>query len=179
MFQAGAARYAIAGAHVAEVLPAIVWTPVAGAAAGVIGIVNYHGTPVPLVDARVLLDGRAGEEHDRAARADAHAEAHASTHASARSPDSSGRLRLHSRILVVRPHAAADGAFVGVLVDRVLGAARHDPHEFADAGTVARGAPYLGPVLTDRDGVVQRIEPAQILPESVRDEVLRQWSGAA
>jgi chemotaxis-related protein WspB len=160
MFQASAARYAIAGAHVAEVLPAVVWTPVVGAAAGVIGIINYHGMPIPLVDARVLLEGSVA-------------------HSAGPVPDSSSRLRLHSRILIVRPHDAAADTFVGVLVDRVLGTERHEPHEFADAGTVARGASYLGPVLTDRDGVVQRIEPAQILPESVRDEILRQWSGAA
>lgn len=158
MFQAGAARYAIAGAHVVEVLPAIVWAPVAGAAAGVIGIVNYHGMPVPLVDARVLL----GET-----KADPVVQESVSDHA----------LRLYNRILIVRPADAANDMLVGVLVDRVLGTTRREVRDFTDAGVVARGEAYLGPVLTDDDGIVQRIEPSHILPEPVRDEVLRQWSG--
>lgn len=158
VFQVGAARYALAGTQVAEVLPAIAWTPVPGAAAGVIGLVNYHGEPVPLVDARAVLD------------ADMHRRAIADESAT-------DRLRLHSRILVVRPETGADA--IGILVDRVADTMRRDPREFQDAGTVAQGASYLGPVVADAYGLITWIEPAQLVPASVRDAVLRHWSGAA
>lgn len=166
VFQIAESRYAIAGAHVIEVLPAVVWTPVAGAAAGVIGIVNYHSAPLPLVDARMLLGDNA--------RALLATEEQTGSQSSA--PDT--QLRLHNRILVIRPQEAVTNAFVGVLVDRVLGTVQRDVRDFVERRKVARGASYLGPVLIDPTGIIQRIEPPHILPESVRDEVIQEWSGA-
>jgi chemotaxis-related protein WspB len=167
VFQIAESRYAIAGEHVTEVLPAVVWTPVAGAAAGVIGIVNYHGAPVPLVDARALHGDNAGTLFVREEQTGSQPSA------------SNTQLRLHNRILVIRPREAVTDALVGVLVDRVLGTVQRDVHEFIERRKVARGASYLGSVLIDPTGIIQRIEPSHILPESVRDEVVREWSGAA
>jgi chemotaxis-related protein WspB len=165
VFQVGEERYALAGAHVAEILPAIHWTPVAGAPRGVAGIFNYHGAPLPLIDASVLLVGDAPE--------------------GAKQP-----LQLHHRVLVVRSGTPEqldpldqlerrDAPLIGVLASRVLEIIQRDDADFHEPGVIARGAPYLGPVLTDAAGVVQRIEPEHLLPESVRAEVLGRWSGAA
>jgi chemotaxis-related protein WspB len=39
------------------------------------------------------------------------------------------------------------------------------------------GAPYLGPVITDARGLVQRVDVTRLLPETVRDVLFKQPVG--
>lgn len=57
LFQLGADRYAIEATRVAEVLPVLRIKALPDAPAGVAGLINYRGTPVPVVDlSAVALD---------------------------------------------------------------------------------------------------------------------------
>ena len=51
---------------------------------------------------------------------------------------------------------------------------RRDPADFTVSGVINDGARYLGPVATDPDGLVQRIEVPQLLSAAVRDVLFKQ-----
>lgn len=147
-FHVGTDRYVLAGSHVVDVIPAVVWQAVPDAPRGVAGLFNYHGTPVPLVDLSTLMSG------------------------------TPSAVRMNTRILVVDPGpggavgAGGDTKF-GVLVERVVGTLRRPESDFVDPGTLAAGASYAGPVLADDEGVIQRITVEQLLPAGVREQLLR------
>ena len=66
IFELGADRYALQAAHIAEVLPVVRIKRVPHAPPGVIGVFDYHGAPVPVIDLSELTLGRpagAAPEH--------------------------------------------------------------------------------------------------------------------
>jgi chemotaxis-related protein WspB len=58
LFQLGEDRYALDTGRVVEVLPLVAITPIPKAPAGVAGLFNYHGRPVPAIDLSQLTMGR-------------------------------------------------------------------------------------------------------------------------
>src|SRR6185295_19724436 len=54
LFQIGEDRYALESGQIVEVLPLLNVKSIPRAPEGISGIVNYHGTPVPLVDLGLL-----------------------------------------------------------------------------------------------------------------------------
>src|SRR5580692_1368743 len=58
IFQIGSDRYAIECTQVVEILPLLNWKCVPRAPAGIAGIIDYHGVPVPLIDLVELASGR-------------------------------------------------------------------------------------------------------------------------
>jgi chemotaxis-related protein WspB len=141
----GGDRYAVESAQVAEVLPLLRLKTLPGAPAGVAGLINYHGDAVPVVDLNVLAFG-------------------------VPTP-----TRVTARIVMVHyapdGAAASDGAttrLLGLLVPRAAEMARHAPADFTEAGVRTDGAPYLGPVLTDAHGVLQRVAIPALLSAELR-----------
>lgn len=49
-FNVGTARYAIEALHVERVVPLLNITPTPQSSASIVGVCNYHGDPVPVVD---------------------------------------------------------------------------------------------------------------------------------
>lgn len=62
-FDAGGTRYAIPSGRVLEVVPRVWVTPLAGAPVGVLGVVNYRGAPLCVVELRSRL-GHPPRERD-------------------------------------------------------------------------------------------------------------------
>jgi chemotaxis-related protein WspB len=56
-FRLGSDRYAIEASQVIEVLPLVAVRPIPMAPAGLAGIFDYRGTPVPLIDLSALILG--------------------------------------------------------------------------------------------------------------------------
>ena len=50
VFQLGSDRYAIDVAKIVEILPLLNWKHVPHSALGVVGLFDYHGEPLPLID---------------------------------------------------------------------------------------------------------------------------------
>jgi len=77
------------------------------------------------------------------------------------------REHFDTRIVVV-DYVAPDGVShpLGLLAERVLGVQEVADHALVDSGV--RAALYLGQVASDADGMVQLVELAQLLPESLR-----------
>jgi chemotaxis signal transduction protein len=53
-FTIGAARYAVEALHVERVIPLLDITPVPRASTAIVGVCNYHGEPIPVVDVSVF-----------------------------------------------------------------------------------------------------------------------------
>jgi chemotaxis-related protein WspB len=140
LFKLGKDRYALDTAGIDEILPLIGIKALPGSPPGIAGAMNYRGSPVPVIDLSILILGRPAPP------------------------------RLSTRIVVVR-YQGEDGLphQLGLIAEHATEIVRRDPAEFAPSGVSNRGAPYLGPVVADPDGLIQQVETSQLLPASVRD----------
>lgn len=57
LFRIGNERYALEASRVEAVLPLLPLKPVPGAPEGIVGVINYHGAAVPVVDLQAMLLG--------------------------------------------------------------------------------------------------------------------------
>lgn len=136
-------RYGLAARQVVEIVPAVPVQPLALAPACVAGIFDHHGTLVPVVDLCRLLDDRACEP------------------------------LLGSRIVVVLvgPQDSGRGARrIGLLVEAC--ALRTRDNSPWQAGLHLPSAPFLGPLLHDDTAPIQMLDPEQLLPPTVLDNLL-------
>ncbi len=131
--------YAVETEAVDRVIPLVELRPVAHVPQFVRGLLNLGGRTVPVVDLSSLLLYRPCRD------------------------------MLSTRIVVVN-YPCYDGAerLLGLIVERVIDVRRVDPKEFQD-GVSPDGAPYLGPVFHDPEGIVQLIELPRLLPEPLQD----------
>lgn len=137
-------RYALDAAAIAEVLPMVALTPVPLAPAGVAGLFDHRGAAVPAIDLSALLLRRPA------------------------------RLALSTRIVLVRyPDGRAGDHLLGLIAERATGTLRADPSAFTQSGIDNAEAPYLGPVLADAEGLVQRVDARALLPAGLREMLFR------
>jgi len=138
IFQAGEDRYAVEARAVEEVLPVTLFKRVPHAPEAICGLMNHRGTPIPVVDANLLLTGRPSER------------------------------RLSTRVILVRhPDGAGGARRLGLMAERVTDTIRRRREEFVPAGVSGEGAGYLGPVAADPEGMIQWIEPGRVLSAAV------------
>ncbi|MGP1680122.1 MAG: chemotaxis protein CheW [Burkholderiales bacterium] len=144
-FQLGQDRYVLDSSQVVEVLPLLGIKQIPQAPAGVVGAFNYRGKPVPVIDLSELTLGCPARRH------------------------------MSTRIIIVL-HPGGNGGLhlLGLIAERATETMQRDPADFADSGVVNDDAPYLGPVATDPNGLVQRIEVARLLPAAIRDVLFKQ-----
>jgi len=144
VFQLGTDRYALDAGQVVEVLPVMELKSIPRAPAGVAGVLDYRGEPVPVIDMSQLALGRPAER------------------------------RMSTRLLIVRyPTAGGEPRALGLIAEQATDTLQRDPADFVDPGITSHGASYLGPVITDARGMVQRVDVAKLLPASVRDALFR------
>jgi chemotaxis-related protein WspB len=150
LFQIGADRYALEIRRVAEALPRVKLKTIPQAAAGIAGVFNYHGQPVPVVDLTALVSGRPGSSS------------------------------LSTRLLVVHCAAAdGTPHLLGLLAEQATATARFEPQDFKEPGVTTTGTPYLGPVISDTRGLIQWVEIEKLLSPEVRGQLWRQAEVAA
>ena len=140
LFQLGDDRYALDAGRVAAVLPWVRMTRIAHAPAGIAGLFDYHGTPLPALDLSELTLGRPADR------------------------------RLSTRIVVVHyddPGSAPRQ--LGLIAEKATSTIRRDPAEFVASGLAHSGAPYLRRVLADARGLVQWVDIDRLLTASMRD----------
>lgn len=140
MFQSGSGRYALDTSRVVEVIPLLQLQKIPQAPRGVSGLFNYHGHPVPAVDLSEITQGCPAQE------------------------------RLGTRIIIVScADASGNERLLGLIAERAVGVFRRDAHECLPSGVNVSGAPFLGPVMTDEQGVIQWIHEQRLLSDQVRD----------
>ena len=139
LFQLGQDRYALEAGLVVEVLPLVALKGLPGAPRGVAGLVDYRGTPVPVLDLSALALGVAAAS------------------------------RVSTRLLIVRYCAAQGGErLLGLVVERATEMLKCAAEDFYNPGVETSGAPYLREVVRDRQGLIQRVEVSAMLGKELR-----------
>jgi chemotaxis-related protein WspB len=140
IFQVGKDRFALEAGQVAEVVPLVNLTSLPKAVMGVAGLFNYRGAPVPVIDLCRMFFGQA-------------------------SP-----LRMSTRIMLVHYRSTPGGThLLGLMAERVTETLRLDPTAFVPSGVEVKDAPYLGPVVRDSRGLIQRVEINRLLPAALQE----------
>lgn len=140
LFQIGADRYALEAGKIFAVEPLVRLKKIPQVPPGIAGVINYHGQPVPVVDLTAMALGRSGE------------------------------ASLSTRLIVLH-YDCVDGEtrLLGLLAEKAVDTAQYKVSDFQDSGVLADGAPYLGPVVRDARGIIQRVEIECLLTTEVRD----------
>ena len=146
VFHAGENRYAIDASHAVEILPLVCWKHLPESPAGVSGVFNYRGTPVPLVDLSQLMTQKPC------------------------------RTWMSTRVIVVSLSTeSGDGTrLLGLLAEQVTETLRQNEEDFRHSAS--SNAPYLGRIAVQPAGMVQRIEVKNLLPADVQRRLFQQDS---
>ena len=143
--QLGDDRYAFDAAQVEEILPLVSIKPILQAPHGVAGVFNYRGAPVPVIDLSELTLGRPAQR------------------------------RLSTRILIVRyDNDNGETRLLGLIAEKAMETVKRDPDEFLSTGICSDRTAYFGPVVTDSQKLLQRIEVKKLLPPVVRDALFQE-----
>jgi chemotaxis-related protein WspB len=136
-------RYGLHAHRIIEIVPAVPVQPLALAPACVTGILDHHGTLVPVIDLGRLLYDRPCE-----------------------------RL-LGSRIVIVligQEDPARRPRRIGLLAEACALRTRDDAA--LQTGLHLPSAPFLGPLVHDDTATIQMLDPERILPPDILDSLL-------
>jgi chemotaxis-related protein WspB len=139
LFHLGQDRYALEAGQVVEVLPLVALKALPGAPRGVAGLIDYRGVAVPVIDLSALALGVPAA------------------------------LRVSTRLLMVRYLPPPGGErLLGLIAERATDTMKCAPEDFRSTGVESPGARYLGPVVHDPRGLIQRVEIAALLSDELR-----------
>ncbi|MEE8301427.1 MAG: chemotaxis protein CheW [Candidatus Tectomicrobia bacterium] len=139
LFTVGHERYALESSQIVEVVPLVELIQVPKAPAYLAGVFTYRGTLVPVLDLGQLMHSQPCP------------------------------TRLSTRIVLVN-YPGGDGTrhILGLMAEHVTDTVTKEPTDFAPVGMSVEGAPYLGGILTDEHGMLQRVRVEHLLPTAVR-----------
>jgi chemotaxis-related protein WspB len=145
LFQIGRDRYALPASSIIEVLPLMNLKKIPRAPLGVAGVLNYRGTPVPVIDLNEMT------LKQPAAR------------------------RLSTRIILVKyPFEAQHQNALGLIAEHATNMIQRSIEDFVETGVESDEASYLGRVAHDAGGLIQWIEVERLLTPEVRDVLFRE-----
>jgi len=145
LFQISRDRYALSASSIIEVLPLMNLKRVPCAPAGVAGVLNYRGTPVPIIDLNEMMLAQP------AAR------------------------RLSTRIILVKyPLEAQHPRVLGLIAEHATNMIQRSTEDFVETGVESDDARYLGRVANDTGGLIQWIEVERLLTPEVRNVLFRE-----
>lgn len=134
LFHSGNQKYALAAAQVIAVVPRVPLRSVPGAPDTVSGLLLYRGAALPVLDFNRLC-GRSP------------------------CPD-----RLSTRIMILPyQNRAGNKRPIGVMAEAVTRAVEKDTADFKAAGLAVKTTPFLGPLASDRQELIQRVQPDQLV----------------
>ena len=139
LFHLGQDRYGLSTRHLVRVLPLMDFKRLPHAPPCVAGLMNFHGTPVPVIDLGVLTRQVACP------------------------------AQFDTRILLTEFSAGDGAThWLGLLVERVSHLSHLDPSAFSDSGVSNAGAPYLGQVVATDGALLQLVELDHLLPAGLQ-----------
>ena len=145
LFQLGSDRYALEAGQVVEVLPLVSLKELPHAPRGVAGLANYREEIVPVIDLSSLALGRVAEQ------------------------------RVSTRLLMVRYSLPQGGErLLGLVAERATEMLKCAPEDFHETGVENDEAPYLGPVMRNDRGLIQRVDIASLLNDELRQALFHQ-----
>ncbi|MES2255420.1 MAG: chemotaxis protein CheW [Pseudomonadota bacterium] len=144
LFQLGKDRYALAASQIEEILPLVSIRQVPGSSAGVIGVFNYHGTSVPVVDLSELILGQAAPS------------------------------RLSTRIVIARyDNENGKTHLLGIIVENATETMQGEDADFIPSGISNDFLPFLGAISTSPRGLIQRIDVHKVLSTAMQVPLLK------
>jgi len=144
VFELAAERYALEAGVVSEVLPLVRVRPVANAPAGVAGVFDLRGRPVPVIDISELMLGRPAER------------------------------RLSTRLIIVHyPDGRGATQPVALVAEKATRTIRRDPSAFVDSGIAGERARSGAAMASDGGGLIQRVQLSELLPDAVQRALFR------
>lgn len=135
LFHVGESRYAIAGDDIQEVVPNIPLMPLPSTTSPfVVGILNYGGVPVPIVDYCLLLDKPACPQ------------------------------ALHTRLIILRGTEDTRPVPLGLRAEMVTAVFTADESQFQEHDANSQRWPFLAGVYSDGRGIIQLVDVKKLLP---------------
>lgn len=138
-FYIGTERYALPAKEIIEILPLTGLKNIPRAPEFIIGLLNYRGTPSPVVDLCKLTEQRDCNKV------------------------------LSSRIIIInyidakgQPHT------LGITAEKVTETININRNDFQPSGIVVKDAPFLGEIANNDNNMIQFIEIKKLLPEHVQ-----------
>lgn len=138
-FYIGTERYALPAKDIIEILPLTSLKNIPRAPDFIVGLLNYRGTPSPVIDLCKLTEER---ECNKV---------------------------LSSRIIIInyidakkRPHT------LGITAEKVTETININQNDFQSSGVIVKDAPFLGTIANNDNSMIQFIEIKNLLPESVQ-----------
>ena len=137
LFYVGDNLYALDSSHVVEVIPRVIVRKVHHVPDYVAGLFNYRGTIVPVIDLCHLIQGKPSQSY------------------------------LSTRIIMVN-YVGKDNTkhCLGLMAERVTETLNKPDAALVDTGTPLDEAPYLGEMIMDEKGMIQRIRLEYLLLDS-------------
>jgi chemotaxis-related protein WspB len=135
--------YALDSSQVIEIIPRVIMRRVHHVPDYVAGLFNYRGTIVPVIDLCHLIQGKPSRSY------------------------------LSTRIIMV-DYVGKDNTkyYLGLMAERVTETLNKPNHELVDTGTQLNEAPYLGEIIMDEKGMIQRIRLEYLLSDSQQQYLL-------
>ncbi|MBW4470330.1 MAG: chemotaxis protein CheW [Stenomitos rutilans HA7619-LM2] len=128
IFNVGSSLYAIESEHVVEVIPRLAYRQLHQVPEYVAGVFNYRSSIVPVIDLCRLMRGIPSQKY------------------------------LSTRVMMVS-YPQSDGAlrYIGLMAERVIETLDKAEADFMDAGIQGQEDSYLGGIMTDKKGLIQRV----------------------
>jgi len=142
LLDAGPDTYALATASVVEVVPYAALKSAPGTTAAVLGILNFRGQPVPVVDCGILLAGQ-------------------------RCPP-----RFSTRIILQRVDLGGCERILGLVAENVTRVHAFEESDFVEPGARAADFPHAGRVAAHDGHWVQRLHPESVLTAEVWETLI-------
>jgi len=133
-------RFVLPAKDVIAIVPMVSLHEVPKAPEYVVGILNYHGESVPVIDVRALMTGDITDQ------------------------------RLSTRIAIIKFSLAKhDQRLIGLLSEKLTEVMRIDESQFQPSGVTNASTRYLGDVITDNKGILQRLKVSELIPETAQE----------
>jgi len=138
-FNIGAQQFAIAAKQIIEILPLTSFKPISGAPSYVAGLLDYRGTPVPIINLCLLTYGN---NYNRV---------------------------LSSRIIIVNYTANNRRIYpLGLIAEKVTETKTIPKSEFVTTGICVDELPFLGDVTNNDGEMIQFVEINQLLTNELQ-----------
>lgn len=142
LFYVGNELYALDSSQVVEIIPRVLLRKVNYSPNYVAGVFNYRGTIVPVIDLCHLIQGHPSRSH------------------------------LSTRIVMVSYQKDGVARCMGLMAERVTETLRKSDAELANAGTqLDDSPPYLGEMIMDEKGMIQRIRLEFLLSDTQHHQI--------
>jgi chemotaxis-related protein WspB len=140
VFEIGDERYCLEVSRIIEITPMVIFKKIPHAPAYVSGLFNYRGTIVPVIDLSILIAGKPSR------------------------PLFSTRIILVDYVSEDKVHH-----ILGLLAERATETISCREEDFQPSGIEVDEAQYLGDVIFDESGMIQRVRIENLPPENIRD----------